>query len=249
MTTVQTEGFAAFETWLGTPLPADPIVAMRTLRREAAREIERLLAFLDATDGNFDLEDDGGGLGDYEGLIEQTVGEPALGWPLRGPSALDRSCRNDYDTELDEADAEPSLAAPEGAKCPDGRQHWGEYVSMPYSQAGWARGNRADFEGDVREDDEDDGGGIGDHDGLIAETVGEPSLGATEAMNHETAWRPQHGWLALDGEKEDRRPPTTKPERGPAPVGNVVPIDERPITLVDPDGKVTHIDADGRIRR
>ena len=64
------EGFAAFETWLRTPLPENPIEAMRILRRQAEEEIERLLAFLDATDGNPDLEDDGGGIGDHDGAIE-----------------------------------------------------------------------------------------------------------------------------------------------------------------------------------
>jgi len=80
MTTAQTNGFAAFETWLGTPLPADPIEAMRTLRREAAQEIERLLAFLDATDGDPDLE---GELAGFEAVQDgrendDTDAEPSL---------------------------------------------------------------------------------------------------------------------------------------------------------------------------
>jgi hypothetical protein len=53
------ETFAAFATFLGTPLPDDPITALRILREETAREVERLLAFLDATDGEPDLEDGG----------------------------------------------------------------------------------------------------------------------------------------------------------------------------------------------
>ena len=50
------DGFAAFETWLGTPLPESPIEAMRILRRQAEEEIERQIAFLDAIDGERDNE-------------------------------------------------------------------------------------------------------------------------------------------------------------------------------------------------
>ena len=61
--------FAAFATFLGTPLPDNPIRALRILRHEAAREIERLIAFLDALGGDPDLEP----TGDED--------EPTLGWP------------------------------------------------------------------------------------------------------------------------------------------------------------------------
>ena len=61
-------GFAAFATFLGTPLPENPIRALRILRHEAAREIERLIDFLDALGGDPDLEDG-------------ADAEPTLGWP------------------------------------------------------------------------------------------------------------------------------------------------------------------------
>jgi len=65
--------FAAFATFLGTPLPENPIRALRILRKEAAAEIERLIAFLDALGGDPDLEL----TGDDE--PEQSE-EPSLGW-------------------------------------------------------------------------------------------------------------------------------------------------------------------------
>jgi len=245
MTIAQTEGFSAFETWLGTPLPADPIAAMRTLRTQAEQEIERLLAFLDATDGEADLEED-----DREG--EDADGEPSLGWPNNGPVALDGE-HHDIDAELDEADAEPSLASPEGARCPDQVHHWGEYVSGAGSQLGWARGNVRDLEGAADEDDEDSDTGIGDSDGLAEINGGEPSLGASEAINQEAAWRPvQDEWLGPDREREPPRPRLKKQTGRPSDpprFGNVRPIDGQPLTLVDPDGKIMRIDADGHFRR
>jgi len=65
--------FAAFATFLGTPLPENPIRALRILRREVAAEIERLIAFLDALGGDPDLEL----TGDDE--PDQSE-EPSLGW-------------------------------------------------------------------------------------------------------------------------------------------------------------------------
>jgi len=45
------EGVAAFATFLGNPLPENPIAALQQLRREAAAEVERLIAFLWKRDG------------------------------------------------------------------------------------------------------------------------------------------------------------------------------------------------------
>jgi hypothetical protein len=152
------DGFAAFETWLGTPLPENPIEAMRVLRRQAEQEIERLLAFLDATDGDSDMEPELAGTDALHdgGEDEDTDAEPSLGWPLHGPSALDKSHAHDLDAELDEADQEPSLASPEGATCPDRAE--ARYASVPDSQASWARGNSADMESATgRNDDDEDG--------------------------------------------------------------------------------------------
>jgi hypothetical protein len=133
------DGFAAFESWLGNPLPENPIAALRQLRREAAAEIERLLAFLDALGGDPDLEPSGDEL-------DASVPE--------GPGGSSRASQ--HPNEDDEADGtdEPSLASPEDATCPAERHLCG-YVSPPSSQAGWARGNSANLEGDPREDDED----------------------------------------------------------------------------------------------
>jgi hypothetical protein len=134
------DGFAAFESWLGNPLPENPIAALRQLRREAAAEIERLLAFLDALGGDPDLEPSGDEL-------DASVPE--------GPGGSSRASQ--HPNEDDEADGtdEPSLASPEGATCPDRPKQLYAYVSMPDPQTSWARGNSADLEGDPREDDED----------------------------------------------------------------------------------------------
>lgn len=50
------EAFGAYATFLGNPLPDDPIAALQKLRRDAADEVERLLALLDALDGDPELE-------------------------------------------------------------------------------------------------------------------------------------------------------------------------------------------------
>jgi hypothetical protein len=122
------EGFAAFATFLGTPLPENPIEALRILRREAVAEIERLIAFVDALGGEPDLED----------------GADGELW-LAGFTSGD-------DRELDDAEEEPNLASPEGAQCPD----WPRALTTcPASQARWARGNSDNLEGDAAEDDED----------------------------------------------------------------------------------------------
>lgn len=49
---------SAFEAFTGTPLPKDPIRALKRLRAAAAADVLRLIAFLDETDGDPDLDDD-----------------------------------------------------------------------------------------------------------------------------------------------------------------------------------------------
>ena len=95
--------FAAFATFLGTPLPENPIRALRILRREAAAEIERLIAFLDALGGDPDLEDGND--------AEENVNEPSLGWTttINQAAATDRRFGSqwDYDVDLEHDGREP----------------------------------------------------------------------------------------------------------------------------------------------
>lgn len=120
-------GFAAYATFLGTPLPENPIRALRILRYEAAREIERLIDFLDRLGGDPDLEDgadaeptlgwpaSGKAFGSEDGELE-----PSLGWTgtinqasrnrlgAIDPYLLD--CEKDDADKEDNGDLEPSLA-------------------------------------------------------------------------------------------------------------------------------------------
>lgn len=126
------------------------IARKQAIRKEAAAEIERLLALLDRLDGDPDLEPSE----DSEPTLGWSAGgapvrafdsadgevEPSLGWT----AIIDQTSRNRLgdveDREKDEADREPSLAAPETGKG---------------SQRMWARGNIAELEGDATEDDGD----------------------------------------------------------------------------------------------
>jgi hypothetical protein len=179
------EGFSAFATFLDTPLPDDQSEALRRLRTEASGEVERLLAFLDRLDGDPDLE------------IDDDL-EPSLGGDDR---ELDQS---DDEPGTDE---EPLLGAPETVTTYSGEIYgWppeGIRRDSEGRQGAWVNGNASDLEGDAHEDDEDDGGGIGDTGGLCEQTVGEPSLGATTAVNQVRAWHPgEEGLHCTDGEPE-----------------------------------------------
>jgi hypothetical protein len=123
------EGVSAFETFLGTPLPDNPIAALQRVRSEAEAEVDRLLALLDALDGDADLEEGGDT-------------EPELGFTRIGSGVAPFEHASIDDRELDDSESEPSLASPES-------------LSAFTSQLGWARGNSADLEGDPKEDDED----------------------------------------------------------------------------------------------
>ena len=112
--------FAAFATFLGTPLPENPIRALRILRKEAAREIERLIDFLDALGGDPDLEDGA----DAEPTLGWPIGngrllggdmdgeaEPSLGWTGTINQASRNRLGDGVDFEKDDSDREPSLGA------------------------------------------------------------------------------------------------------------------------------------------
>ena len=102
--------FAAFATFLGTPLPENPIRALRILRREAAAEIERPIAFLDALGGDPDLEDGND--------AEEDIHEPSLGWTttINQAAATDRRFGSqwDYDVEQEHDGREPDVDDEDG---------------------------------------------------------------------------------------------------------------------------------------
>ena len=127
------ESFAAFATFLGTPLPENPIEALRILRREAAAEVERLIAFLDALGGDPDLEDGGDD--------EEEPDEPSLGWTTTFNQTSRNRLGGTGDEEQDDADREPSLGS-----------------RSAINQLLWADGSTKDFEDehDGREPDVDD---------------------------------------------------------------------------------------------
>ena len=111
-------GFAAFATFLGTPLPENPIRALRVLRYEAAREIERLIDFLDALGGDPDLEDGADaeptlgwppGRPICVGSVEDGELEPSLGWTGNINQASRNRLGDGEDFEKDDSEREPSL--------------------------------------------------------------------------------------------------------------------------------------------
>jgi hypothetical protein len=63
-------------------LAGSPSAVLMRLREEAAAEIDRLLAFLDATEGDIDKEDGGDD-------------EPSLGWTRSGAEGSDDDCELD----------------------------------------------------------------------------------------------------------------------------------------------------------
>jgi hypothetical protein len=112
---ITADTFAAFATWLGTPLPDDPITAIRILRKEAAAEIERLITMLDVLGGDPDLEPTMGyvapGYVD-EAEIEEDP-EPSLGWTGTVNQASRNRLGDGEDFEKDDADKEDSDPAEE----------------------------------------------------------------------------------------------------------------------------------------
>ncbi len=146
-----------------TPVtPEEAFQAIGRLRKEARDEIERLLSFLDQTDGDPDFEPSLAGyslgMDDREGDPADT--EPSLGWTDQEARWGRHATPADVDTELDASDDEPSLGSIDG------------------NQEGWAAGKTDDREGDGCADDRE-----GDelvHGGEAVHENDEPSLGWTD---------------------------------------------------------------------
>ena len=106
--------FADFATFLGAPLPDDPVEALRLLRRDAAAAVENLLAFLDLTDDDPDLEPSLGenpytgdpATVDLEG--DGSDDEFSLGWTGTINQASRHRLGDATDAEKDDCDKEES---------------------------------------------------------------------------------------------------------------------------------------------
>jgi hypothetical protein len=135
-------------------VPYDALRTLARLRREAAAEIERLLAFLDASEPDPDLEED-------HTAEEEPDGEPSLGWTDK------QAAKGDYgghwlagqDLEFDDSDDE------DGADIEATNEDGGDINDEPHdedseaepvlgstetgagSQLGWARGS-SEMEGE-----------------------------------------------------------------------------------------------------
>jgi hypothetical protein len=152
---ITADTFAAFATWLGTPLPENPIRALRILRAEVAREIERLIVFLDATGGDPDLED---GHDD-----EEEPNEPSLGWTSTlnqasgkrfGDVFSDVDLEHEHDGREPDVDREPSLGSRNAHT--GFTLVGGGLIDPGIDQTSWSAGNDSDLE-EADGDDEDGG--------------------------------------------------------------------------------------------
>ena len=168
--------FAAYATFFGTPLPDNPIAALRILRAEAKQEVDRLIEFLDTTGPDPDLED---------GADDELTGddEPSFGW-CDIEARKNRYVEQHYDEgeeddpgeESDEGEAngddEPSLGwtnPQPGRQLSQGDSLWSRYQSPivdegidQTSLGGVATIEDLEAEHDGREPDADDeAGGIG----------------------------------------------------------------------------------------
>jgi hypothetical protein len=133
----------------GAPDRMTAVAEKRRLYTVAAREVERMLAFLDRLDGDPDLEADN----DLEPSLSVMAGFDPTGGDDR---ELDQS-----DDEPG-ADEEPLLGAPESVNTYSGPSYdsWtpeGIRRSREGRQTHWANGNPSDLEGDANEDHEEGG--------------------------------------------------------------------------------------------
>jgi hypothetical protein len=141
----------------------DPGYAVEAKRKAAADAIEDLIAFLDDTEGDCDLEENGD--------------ERDSSWPAVGPHAfgmaLDEGAEED-DAGEDSDPAEPMLGAPErhpSAPAFGFIRDYPRYEAYPYpvgNQTSWADGHNTEARDDCEEVNED-GGDVLDapHDGFL----------------------------------------------------------------------------------
>lgn len=163
-----------------------PLAELIQLRQEAADEIERLLAFLDESEGII-----GEDVFDGDEDAEPEHDEPSLGW-TDTEAHRGWETRGFVDAELDTCDDEPSFGFSEPVLTGAERDYWFPYYSkdtaQPVSLALACTGDRED-EHDGREPDDHDEDGGDD----------EFNLGWTDAE----AGTGRHGNNGLDLEDDD----------------------------------------------
>lgn len=180
--------------------PEDFFQALGRVRRAARNEIERLIEWLDSTiDCDEDAAVDDGPCDD------DPDSEPSLGSFDRMSDqikAWDNRHMGDVDCEVDRADHEPALAAPE--------------LHPMESQEQWAAGNSDDREGDGCADDRE--GDELQHGGEAVHEDDEPSLGWTdeEAITGRT-YAGAMGQQADLEEGDAPRSPQNRAPRAPSP--------------------------------
>lgn len=210
---------------------SDPRVDVPHKRNAAAKAIDDLIAFLDETDGDADLEENGD--------------ERDCSWPegCRPLGALDED-DEDGDSDEDDGTAEPSLGSLGGSPSawvqPLGwwkvKPYWltdEEFVArdvpetMPISagsQVDWAGGVGSDLEDehDGTEPDQEDGAAWSEGGSLIGKLDGgwpednEASLSLSESMDQNAAIKDcqRDDWGVIDGEEDGGDAPEAVNEDG-----------------------------------
>jgi len=185
----------------------EALLRLRSLRKEAADEIDRLLGFLDASDPYVTTEleeavddvarDDNElepSLGTFDLMMDQTK----AGVKLQGEFGAEE------DAELDHCDDEPSLGTVEA------KLYAGDgYVSTQFFDQSKKHGNRDDCEGDEHDggepDVDDEWSLCGIHaDSGASDKDDEPSLGSFDCMMDQTNANltriRRDSWELTDGE-------------------------------------------------
>jgi hypothetical protein len=163
----------------GAPDRMTAVAEKRRLYTVAAREVERMLAFLDRLDGDPDLELDEDGEPSLSAMVgfdptggddreldqsddePDADGEPSLGFTSCGAGVRPWDAGDD-DREADDSESEASLGSPESVNTYSGPSYdgWapeGVRRNREGRQTHWAKGNSSDLEGDAHEDHEEGG--------------------------------------------------------------------------------------------
>jgi len=169
---------------LRDPLFAVPGITATDVRDAVETEIDRLIYLLDAFEDDPDLEDTGDN-------------EPSFGVEINGICEL----------ELDTADDEPSLGAPEVRTASNGFFYsvvpgapLVEHIQPLSSQGSWAQGSVAELEQDIQDEP---------HDGDLDLSEGdnsdfEPSLGSPEIGPSPSYWISTGGMFTTFGGSQER---------------------------------------------
>jgi hypothetical protein len=108
----------AFQAYTGCPMPDDPHVAIRRLRRAMERELEHMLSILDAMDADPDLEDEP----DAELTWPETHGSGAHN--IYGIGELPDDSEDGGDAECLDEDREEDDPSEDNTDAEDDRSDW-----------------------------------------------------------------------------------------------------------------------------